>query len=181
VTLLIFLQICNMLKKKHEEAKEIMVRAIVTNNSLLMLNHPMFDEKISFFFLSYWYHFCFLGFDFITKRKFCIPLQLKTCAWLRNLLHNWCWNSFKWNGQISWRYTSLYLPLLDVHLVVRLCDWQFNMLRLFQGQHILFPAAVWTMFNISQLQSTSIRKHSKYPNCDRCSASRFNGLDHPRL
>jgi len=50
VTLLIFLQICNMLKKKHEEAKEIMVRAIVTNNSLLMLNHPMFDEKISFFF-----------------------------------------------------------------------------------------------------------------------------------
>jgi hypothetical protein len=39
-----------MLKKKHEEAKEIMVRAIVTNNSLLMLNHPMFDEKISFFF-----------------------------------------------------------------------------------------------------------------------------------
>jgi len=52
VTLLIFLQICNMLKKKHEEAKEIMVRAIVTNNSLLMLNHPMFDEKISFFFFG---------------------------------------------------------------------------------------------------------------------------------
>ncbi|KAJ6377262.1 hypothetical protein OIU76_026267 [Salix suchowensis] len=41
--------ICNMLKKKHEEAKEIMVRAIVNNNSLLMLNHPIFDEKISFF------------------------------------------------------------------------------------------------------------------------------------
>ncbi|KDP21061.1 hypothetical protein JCGZ_21532 [Jatropha curcas] len=40
--------ICNMLKKKHEEAKEIMVRAIVNNNSLLMLNHPMFNEKISF-------------------------------------------------------------------------------------------------------------------------------------
>eukprot|EP00257_Ricinus_communis_P018246 XP_015576907.1 uncharacterized protein At4g18490 [Ricinus communis] len=40
--------ICSMLKKKHEEAKEILVRAIVNNNSLLMLNHPMFDEKISF-------------------------------------------------------------------------------------------------------------------------------------
>ncbi|XP_034918479.2 uncharacterized protein At4g18490 [Populus alba] len=43
--------ICKMLKKKHEEAKEIMVRAVVANNSLLMLNHPMFDEKISSFFL----------------------------------------------------------------------------------------------------------------------------------
>ncbi|XP_057986197.1 uncharacterized protein At4g18490 isoform X2 [Hevea brasiliensis] len=40
--------IVNMLKKKYDEAKEILVRAIVNNNSLLMLNHPMFDEKISF-------------------------------------------------------------------------------------------------------------------------------------
>ncbi|XP_022715779.1 LOW QUALITY PROTEIN: uncharacterized protein At4g18490 [Durio zibethinus] len=40
--------ICNMLKKKHEEAKEILVRAIVNNNNLLMLNHPIFQEKISF-------------------------------------------------------------------------------------------------------------------------------------
>ncbi|KAF2303241.1 hypothetical protein GH714_015691 [Hevea brasiliensis] len=39
--------IVNMLKKKYDEAKEILVRAIVNNNSL-MLNHPMFDEKISF-------------------------------------------------------------------------------------------------------------------------------------
>ncbi|XP_065882207.1 uncharacterized protein At4g18490-like [Euphorbia lathyris] len=38
--------IYNMLKKKHEEAKELMVRAIVNNNHLLMLNHPMFDAKI---------------------------------------------------------------------------------------------------------------------------------------
>ncbi|KAH7650629.1 hypothetical protein IHE45_20G001900 [Dioscorea alata] len=38
--------ICTMLKKKHEEAKEILVRAVVNNNTLLMLNHPMFDEKI---------------------------------------------------------------------------------------------------------------------------------------
>ncbi|XP_044495214.1 uncharacterized protein At4g18490 isoform X2 [Mangifera indica] len=38
--------ICNMLKKKHEEAKEIMVRAIVNNNNLLMLNHPIYEEKI---------------------------------------------------------------------------------------------------------------------------------------
>ncbi|KAJ0971839.1 hypothetical protein J5N97_019798 [Dioscorea zingiberensis] len=40
--------ICTMLKKKHEEAKELLVRAVVNNNALLMLNHPMFDEKISF-------------------------------------------------------------------------------------------------------------------------------------
>ncbi|KAL0011254.1 hypothetical protein SO802_006362 [Lithocarpus litseifolius] len=39
--------ICNMLRKKHEEAKEILVRAIVNNNNLLMLNHPIYDEKIS--------------------------------------------------------------------------------------------------------------------------------------
>ncbi|GAV61507.1 hypothetical protein CFOL_v3_05034 [Cephalotus follicularis] len=38
--------ICNMLKKKHEEAKEILVRAIVNNNNLLMLNHPIYQEKI---------------------------------------------------------------------------------------------------------------------------------------
>ncbi|KAI3895518.1 hypothetical protein MKW92_010194 [Papaver armeniacum] len=40
--------ICNILKKKHEEAKEILVRAIVNNNNLLMLNHPVYEEKISF-------------------------------------------------------------------------------------------------------------------------------------
>ncbi|KAL9455952.1 hypothetical protein AB3S75_005225 [Citrus x aurantiifolia] len=38
--------ICNMLKKKHEEAKELLVRAIVSNNNLLILNHPIFEEKI---------------------------------------------------------------------------------------------------------------------------------------
>lgn len=38
--------ICNMLKKKHEEAKELLVRAIVNNNNLLMLNHPIYKEKI---------------------------------------------------------------------------------------------------------------------------------------
>ncbi|XP_034697512.1 uncharacterized protein At4g18490 [Vitis riparia] len=38
--------ICNMLKKKHEEAKEILVRAIVNNNNLLMVNHPIYEEKI---------------------------------------------------------------------------------------------------------------------------------------
>lgn len=42
------LQICNMLKKKHEEAKEILVRAVVNNNNLLMLNHPIYEAKISF-------------------------------------------------------------------------------------------------------------------------------------
>ncbi|XP_059065081.1 uncharacterized protein LOC131071931 [Cryptomeria japonica] len=37
---------CNMLQKKHEEAKDILVRSIVTNNLLLMLNHPLHEEKI---------------------------------------------------------------------------------------------------------------------------------------
>ncbi|XP_062081706.1 uncharacterized protein At4g18490 [Humulus lupulus] len=41
-------EICNMLKKKHDEAKEILVRAVVNNNNLLMLNHPLYEEKISF-------------------------------------------------------------------------------------------------------------------------------------
>jgi hypothetical protein len=45
------MQICNMLRKKHEEAKEILVRAIVNNNNFLMLNHPIYDEKISLFSL----------------------------------------------------------------------------------------------------------------------------------
>ncbi|GKV20277.1 hypothetical protein SLEP1_g30430 [Rubroshorea leprosula] len=40
--------ICNILKKKHDEAKELLVRAVVNNNNLLMLNHPIFEEKISF-------------------------------------------------------------------------------------------------------------------------------------
>ncbi|XP_031398153.1 uncharacterized protein At4g18490 [Punica granatum] len=38
--------LCNMLKKKQDEAKELLVRAIVNNNHLLMLNHPIFEEKI---------------------------------------------------------------------------------------------------------------------------------------
>ncbi|GAA0159282.1 hypothetical protein LIER_16097 [Lithospermum erythrorhizon] len=40
--------ISNMLRKKHEEAKDLLVRAIINNNKLLMLNHPVYDEKISF-------------------------------------------------------------------------------------------------------------------------------------
>ncbi|TXG47525.1 hypothetical protein EZV62_026819 [Acer yangbiense] len=44
--------ICNMLKKKHEEAKELLVRALVNNNNLLMLNHPIYEEKISFEFFD---------------------------------------------------------------------------------------------------------------------------------
>ncbi|XP_020527860.1 uncharacterized protein At4g18490 isoform X2 [Amborella trichopoda] len=37
---------CSLLKKKHEEAKEVLVQAIVNNNFLLMLNHPIYEEKI---------------------------------------------------------------------------------------------------------------------------------------
>ncbi|KAK7362744.1 hypothetical protein VNO77_04865 [Canavalia gladiata] len=47
--------ICNMLKKKHEEAKELLVRAIVNDNNLLMLNHPIYEEEISF-------HYSFMSF-----------------------------------------------------------------------------------------------------------------------
>lgn len=43
-----FWQMRNMLKKKQEEAKDLLLRAIVNNNKLLMLNHPMFAHKISF-------------------------------------------------------------------------------------------------------------------------------------
>ncbi|XP_062221747.1 uncharacterized protein At4g18490-like isoform X2 [Phragmites australis] len=39
--------ICILLKRKHTEAKELAVRAIVNNNMMLILNHPMFEEKIS--------------------------------------------------------------------------------------------------------------------------------------
>ncbi|CAO2178218.1 unnamed protein product [Urochloa humidicola] len=38
--------ICILLKRTHAEAKELAVRAIVNNNTMLMLNHPMFQEKI---------------------------------------------------------------------------------------------------------------------------------------
>ncbi|XP_040380570.1 uncharacterized protein At4g18490 isoform X1 [Oryza brachyantha] len=38
--------LCISLRRKHEEAKELAVRAIVNNNMMLMLNHPMFEEKI---------------------------------------------------------------------------------------------------------------------------------------
>ncbi|XP_010518787.1 PREDICTED: uncharacterized protein At4g18490 isoform X2 [Tarenaya hassleriana] len=38
--------ICNILRKKQEEAKELLVRAVVNNNNLLMLNHPLYEQKI---------------------------------------------------------------------------------------------------------------------------------------
>ncbi|KAL3819591.1 hypothetical protein ACJIZ3_005496 [Penstemon smallii] len=45
----------NMLRKKHEEAKELLVRASVNSNKLLMLKLPLLqlEEKISFEFLLY--------------------------------------------------------------------------------------------------------------------------------
>ncbi|XP_018478515.1 uncharacterized protein At4g18490 isoform X2 [Raphanus sativus] len=38
--------ICNILKKKHEEAKDLLVRSVVNSNKLLMLNHPLHEEKV---------------------------------------------------------------------------------------------------------------------------------------
>lgn len=43
-----FLQLCDILRKKHDEAKELLAQAILNNNKLLMLNNPQFEEKISF-------------------------------------------------------------------------------------------------------------------------------------
>ncbi|KAL2232870.1 UNVERIFIED_CONTAM: hypothetical protein Sindi_1467000, partial [Sesamum indicum] len=40
--------LCNMLREKHDEAKEILVRAVVNSNKLLLLNNPLSEEKISF-------------------------------------------------------------------------------------------------------------------------------------
>ncbi|KAL0339911.1 UNVERIFIED_CONTAM: hypothetical protein Sradi_4507900 [Sesamum radiatum] len=40
--------LCNMLRKKHDEAKELLVRAVVNSNKLLLLNNPLSEEKISF-------------------------------------------------------------------------------------------------------------------------------------
>ncbi|XP_049931681.1 uncharacterized protein At4g18490 [Nymphaea colorata] len=38
---------CHKLTKMNEEAKELLVRAVVNNNFLLLLNHPKFEKKIS--------------------------------------------------------------------------------------------------------------------------------------
>ncbi|XP_057786952.1 uncharacterized protein At4g18490-like isoform X1 [Salvia miltiorrhiza] len=40
--------LCDILRKKHDEAKELLAQAILNNNKLLMLNNPQLDEKISF-------------------------------------------------------------------------------------------------------------------------------------
>ncbi|KAL5150405.1 Uncharacterized protein HKD37_13G037057 [Glycine soja] len=47
--------ICNMLKKKQDEAKELLVQAIVNDNNLLILDHPIHEEEISshYFFYSF--------------------------------------------------------------------------------------------------------------------------------
>lgn len=58
--MLLFPQLANMLKKKHEEAKEILVRAVVNNNKLLMLNHPIaiHEKKISYQVLTISLYVC---------------------------------------------------------------------------------------------------------------------------
>ncbi|EPS68769.1 hypothetical protein M569_06002, partial [Genlisea aurea] len=39
--------LCHMLRKKHDEAKDTLVRGIVNGNKLLLLNSPPLDGKIS--------------------------------------------------------------------------------------------------------------------------------------
>ncbi|KAK4415361.1 hypothetical protein Salat_2643500 [Sesamum alatum] len=53
--------LCNMLRRKHDEAKEILVKAIVNSNKLLLLNNPFSEEKISF---KRFYFLVFYGFIF---------------------------------------------------------------------------------------------------------------------
>ncbi|KAH0985780.1 hypothetical protein GBA52_012957 [Prunus armeniaca] len=73
--------ICNMMKKKHEEAKELLVRAVVNNNNLLMLNHPIYEVKISFRLNKVAYSFII---DYIhIVQKFAAKLvskELQTCS-----------------------------------------------------------------------------------------------------
>ncbi|GMH15881.1 hypothetical protein Nepgr_017722 [Nepenthes gracilis] len=38
--------LCSTLERQHEEAKELLVRAIVNDNNLLLLNHPIYQPKI---------------------------------------------------------------------------------------------------------------------------------------
>lgn len=84
-----------MLKKKHEEAKELLVRAVVNNNNLLMLNHPIYEAKISFKF-SLLFLCCLFVCHFGIKIKMYIPSQMRTFIKFRNLLRNWHPRSFKY-------------------------------------------------------------------------------------
>ncbi|MCE3052476.1 hypothetical protein HAX54_052711, partial [Datura stramonium] len=73
--------ICNMLRKKHEEAKELLVRAVVNNNKLLLLNHPIYEEKISLFYCTTVAQLSFHNFN-----KLCMPSPPRTYTGFRNLL-----------------------------------------------------------------------------------------------
>lgn len=71
---LLCLQICNMLRKKHEEAKELLVRAVVNNNKLLLLNHPIYEEKISLL-LNYCHTTSFSQFSILYFKVSCVCLH----------------------------------------------------------------------------------------------------------
>lgn len=88
------MQICNMLKKKHEEAKEILVRAIVNNNNLLMVNHPVYEEKISFQ-LSLLLYAILPLLTLLWCRTIACSFTSKTFVQFRNLLPESCLRSFK--------------------------------------------------------------------------------------
>lgn len=42
-----YLQMYASLKKKHEEAKDLLVKALINNNRMQMLNNPVTEDKIS--------------------------------------------------------------------------------------------------------------------------------------
>ncbi|CAI0445042.1 unnamed protein product, partial [Linum tenue] len=44
-------QLCNTLKKRNEQAKELTVRSIVNNNKLLLLNHPEAHNEVPHLFM----------------------------------------------------------------------------------------------------------------------------------
>ena len=45
--LAVIVQMYDCLKQTHEEAKDLLLRTLVTNNMLRMLDNPMNEEKIS--------------------------------------------------------------------------------------------------------------------------------------
>lgn len=85
-----------MLKKKHDEAKDILVRAIVNNNNLLMINHPMYEAKISFR-LSLLLYAILPFLPLIIATTFAYSFTSKTFMHFKNLLLESCLRNFKYD------------------------------------------------------------------------------------
>ena len=113
------------LKQKHEEAKDLLLRSLVTNNILRMLDNPMNEEKISFPCLL-----SGLKDLFPTQRLFSSPglgFDLTTGIWLCHsspwslydvLTNRWCNMSIayhKWSPYFLSPQDSLTIDLHSEH------------------------------------------------------------------